>query len=482
MNKLYDSMSNLTHTENGALTYSSTANAVLDLFSMGGSLRSRSESDVEDLIRKALKEEPLLAIKCIFYLRDIRHGQGERKLFRIALKLLQKEFPSFLEKVFEYVPEYGRWDDLFDLMDVKEVRYFIYANFYRDIKNYYEDKPISLLSKWMPSINASSSITRGKAKMMAKMLGMSLKDYRQTLSKLRKYLEVVEVKMSDNNWIKIEYDKLPSIAGMKYRKAFKKHDEDRYDEFLRKAEKGEVKINTGTLYPSDIVKKTRTEGRNQSLEVMWKNLPNWITEGEQALVVCDTSGSMSSCYGLNTQPIDVALALTIYYAERNKNENWKDHFITFSARPKLQKIEGNSLFEKIKSLNCSEWDMNTDFNRVFDLILDRAKANNLSEEDMPKKIYVVSDMEFDDCGGKRTNFENVEKRYSEAGYIMPQMVFWNVNSKQNNIPVKYNQKGVALVSGYSPTIFKNLIGNKDFSPMAIMLEVLNGERYNIITI
>lgn len=481
MNKLYDSLTGLGTTENGALTFTTTGDAILNLFSMGGALRDRNEKEVASLIREAIKKEPLLAIKCIFYLRDIRGGQGERRFFRIALNLLEKEYPHFFEKIFKYVPEYGRWDDLFSMVNNKNVNSFLLGQFYDDLYEASKDKNVSLLGKWLPSINASSLETRKLAKIFIKNFNMSMSTYRKSLSFLREKIKIVEKQMSSNEWDKIDYSKVPSVAGMKYRKAFNKHDEKRYSQFIHKASIGEEKINTQTLYPSDIVKKIRTEGKNDTLEALWKNLPNYITDGEQALVVCDTSGSMSSC-DLDTQPLDVALALTIYYAERNKNEIWKNHFITFSHEPQLQKIEGDTLWEKVYNLEKAQWSMNTNFNKVFSLILSRAKETNLSDKDMPKKIYVVSDMEFDSCGGLNTNFEMIKKNYREAGYTLPQLIFWNVNSKQNNVPVKSNEKGVALVSGYSPIIFKNLIGNKDLSPISIMLEVLNGKRYEKITI
>jgi hypothetical protein len=216
------------------------------------------------------------------------------------------------------------------------------------------------------------------------------------------------------------------------------------------------------------------------LELAWKNLPNYIPEGENALVVCDTSGSMDT--DLNgTKPLHVALSLSLYFAERNESE-WKDHFITFSERPVLQRIVGNTLLEKLTNLSMANWSMNTNLGKVFDLILDRAKVAGVNNEDMPKKIYIVSDMEFDSCIQGAINYENIKRRYKESGYDLPDVIFWNVNSMQNNVPVKMNEIGVALVSGYSPSLFTRLVGAKDFSPMSIMLDVLNSERYERITV
>lgn len=479
MNSFINSLSNLGYTENGALTFTSTGNSVLDLFSMGGALRSRDEADIKNLVRKAINDEPLLAVKCIFYLRDIRSGQGERRFFRIALKVLEEEFSSIFEKNIENVPEYGRWDDLFETIGNKEVYSFIYKQFYLDIKNLEDGKAVSLLAKWLPSLNASSKSTRKLALQFCSYLGVSKEFYRKSLSSLRKEISIVESKMSAKEWGVIEYDKLPSIAGMKYRKAFIRHDQERYADFIEAVNNGEKTINASVLYPSDIVKKLRIGKEDSTLEAMWKNLPNYILEGEQALVVCDTSESMT--WGnQSTLPIDVARALTIYYAERNTHPEWKDYYITFSSHPELVKLKGKTLYDKIRNFRVIV--ENTNIQAVFNLILTRAKASNLKQEDMPKKLYIVSDMEFDSAVEGSTNFEVIKQKYEASGYTMPKVIFWNVSARNDNCPVTEREDGVALVSGYSPSIFKNLLGDKDMSPISIMLDVLNSERYNKIAI
>ncbi len=482
MNKFYNSVAETGLTQNGATTFTGSGNSVLDLFSMGGALRSRPDNEIYNLIDKAFQEDPNLAIKCLFYLRDIRGGQGERRTFRIGLKVLYDKYLPILKKNYMSIPEYGRWDDMFEIPDY-DVKQFLKLQFETDWYVYHDMLPanISLLAKWLPSINASSKDTRKQAFKFIELFGETKESYRKKLSQLRAKLEVVERKLSANEWDEVDYEHVPSIAGLKYRKAFSKHDGTRYGEYLSQVESGEKVIHTGTLYPSDIVSKIfDSEGKDKTLELAWKNLPNYTEEGENALVVCDTSGSMQNVCG-STRPLDVAISLALYYAERNTSE-WKDHFITFSNRPVLQRIVGNTLYEKLLNLNNADWEMNTNLARVFDLILDRAKATKLTDEDMPRKIYIVSDMEFDSCVQGTTNYELMKERYSKAGYTLPSVVFWNVNSMQNNVPVKARENGVALVSGYSPSLFTKLVGAKDFSPMSIMLDVLNGERYARISI
>lgn len=482
MNKFYNAVAEVSLTQNGATTFSGSGNSVLDLFSMGGALRSRDENEVYNLIDKAFQENPNLAIKCLFYLRDIRGGQGERRTFRIGLKVLHDKYLPILKKNYIHICEYGRWDDLFEIKDY-DVKQYLKLQFETDWQVYHDMLPanISLLAKWLPSINASSKATRKQAFKFIELFGETKESYRKKLSQLRAKLEIVERKLSANEWNEVDYECVPSIAGLKYRKAFSKHDGVRYGEYLSSVESGEKVIHTGTLYPSDIVNKILTsEGNDKTLELAWKNLPDYIQGGENALVVCDTSGSMMNGSG-STRPIDVSLSLALYFAERNESI-WKDYFITFSSRPVLQRIVGNTLYEKLVNLNNADWTMNTNLARVFDLILDRAKASSLTNEDMPRKIYLVSDMEFDSCVEGTTNYESIKERYNKANYTLPSVVFWNVNSMQNNVPVKAGENGVALVSGYSPSLFTKLVGAQDFSPMSIMLDVLNGERYAKISI
>ena len=416
-----DAISNLTYTENGALTHESSLSANVDLFFHGAAIRKSKPEQIVEYFNAAFKEDPTLALRILFYLRDIRGGQGERKVFRIALKdFLMNHSEWISEKNLLLIPEYGRWDDLVYMIDeeninsekyhklIETIRFILQKQLKEDLASARKQLPnISLLGKWLPSINTSSKKTRNQGRLIAKLLGFSEKEYRKTLSELRKALSIVETKITNGEYNDIDYSKLPSLAAIKYVNAFHRHDDERYNQYLSDLSNNKtgVKINTSTLYPADIVHKIlRLRKSDDTMEQAWKNLPDYV-DNLTGLVVADTSASM-----LGT-PIEVCLSLAVYIAERNKNEAFKDYFITFSGNPQLQKIEGNSLHEKIHNLKNAEWNMNTNLQRVFDLVLDRAKAKNVPQEDMPQALIIISDMQFDCACTYRTNFEVIEKRY-----------------------------------------------------------------------
>jgi hypothetical protein len=393
-------------------------------------------------------------------------GQGERRLFRICLKILSKYEPEITKKVLPLIPEYGRWDDLFYL-DGAEIDEILKEQIEKDLKS----KTPSLLGKWLPSENAGDK-SKELARKIRKYLGYSSKKYRKLLSELRAKINLPETLMSSNKWKEIEYPKVPSKASMNYRDAFLKHDKTRYSKFILDVAKGKEKINTKTLFPYEIVRKARVSA-DKTLEVLWKNLPDYTKKDEKAIVVADTSGSMRG------QPLDISVSLALYFAERNKGI-FHNKFITFSGNPQLQEISGNSLSQKIMNLDNSEWEQNTNLQAVFDLILDTAIEYNTAEKDLPQSIYIISDMEFDQAtsDNDKTNFQVIEQKYREAGYKMPTLIFWNVDSRQNNVPVSQNQKGVVLVSGASPTVFKMVM--EKTAPYDFMISVLNSARYKPI--
>lgn len=277
--------------------------------------------------------------------------------------------------------------------------------------------------------------------------------------------------MSAREWNKINYSTVPSQASRIYKNAFKKHDEERYGEFISKAEKGEAKINASTLYPYQIYKSAESD-YSQTLEALWSQLPDY-TQGKNALVVADVSGSMTG------DPMAVSVSLALYFAERNKGQ-FKDHFITFSHNPKLQRITGSNLRDKMNSIERSDWSMNTDLQAVFDVVLNTAIVNKVPESELPETIYIISDMEFDNCCHNRTNLEAIKSKYGASGYKLPNLVFWNVKASGSNLPAQKNEQGVSLVSGFSPVIFKIAIENK--TPEQVMLDTINSERYERIKI
>lgn len=463
-------------TENGAIAYSTTLDAVLDLFALGASYRSRPHEDVFTLFGRAFTQDPVLATKALFYIRDIRGGQGERRFFRECLPFIFSKFTGKQRMLFlDLVEEYGRIDDMFCVYG-PEVASWIKNRFWNDNAKMLAGKPISLLAKWLPSENASSKETTKLAHRVIKDLGITPNEYRRRLSAMRKHLKVVECDMTANRWQDIDYPGVPSQAMLKYKKAFHKHDEARFTDYKAAVAKGDEKINTGTLYPYQIVEKALNErGEDTTTDLLWDNLPDYVPKGQKAIVVADTSGSMYD--GNDPAPIYVSLSLALYFAQRNVGP-FANALITFSRNPKLQLIPAiGSLYDKLKAMDTGDWAMNTNIDLVFQLLLRVALDNDVAREDIPQTIYVVSDMEFDRCmyGADIANFEYAKRMWAEHGLELPNVVFWNVRARNDTLPVRYNEQGVALVSGASPSIFKQAMSQT--TPAEFMVEVLSAERY-----
>lgn len=505
-----DNEFNVSITENGAVGYRTTGKELLDLNFAVASLRSMSDENVVRKFKKAFCENKILAMKWLFYARDARQGLGERRLFRIVLADLVNSNPEMVIPVINLIPEYGRFDDLWCLLDNPESAKVVYqivdTQLAQDWADMSANKPISLLAKWMPSINASSVKTQEYGKKLAKALGMSQKAYRKALSKFRKYLNVVEVKMSEKNWSEIKYEAVPSRANLIYNSAFLRNDEERRREYLGKLEKGETKINASTLFPHDIVNKYTHGGRcygskDATIEALWKALPDTVKGCGNTIVVADGSGSMTSPVSPKSRvsALDVANALAIYFAERSSGQ-FKDKYITFSERPQFVDFSNcGSLHAKLQMAQAHSEVANTNIEKVFDLILTAAINNHMSQKDLPANILIISDMEFDSCAtcgvsaprdrwgyyySSRTAptqrlFDVIAQRYANAGYKMPRLVFWNVNSRTGTIPVKENEMGVALVSGFSVNVAKMVMSGKT-DPFECLLETLNTERYDAV--
>lgn len=480
--------SNRTFTEKGALTNRSTLNNVLDWFGAGGAIRSRSESDVIKLFSRAWAEDRLASLKILFYFRDVREGQGERKTFRTLLNWLATRYGDIVAKNIENVPFYGRWDDLYTLVGTpleSEAFRYVSAQLRKDISDMNKGDNISLLAKWLKSENTSSRESKRLARKTRQALEMSPRQYRKTLSKLRAYIDVLERKICSGQWGEIDYEKVPSKASLVYRKAFGKHDYDRYDSYLKAVEKGEAKMNAKAVYPYEIVRAIQVAYDSQlikGLDLQWKSMPNWLEGNEhKGIVLADMSGSMT--WNSNGLPAHVAISLAIYFAERNIGP-FKDVFISFSNQPKFHSIVGNNLKEKIDNMDRSDWSGTTNLQAAFDLILNSAIRHKVPQEDMPEVLYIVSDLEFDVAcrGNDKTNFEVMKEKYENAGYELPNVVWWNVNARNDNFPIKVDDKGTALVSGCSPSILKSVLGAVSFDPMGIVYETINKPRYDRVVV
>lgn len=475
---------NLTHTENGAVTYQSTQSECLDLFATIGALRRESDEEITNRFLRAYAENADLAMKTLFFARDVRGGIGERRVFRTILKWLAHNEPQSVEKNIPYIAEYGRYDDLLALMGTKCERVvlaYIKKQLETDCKALEAGESVSLLAKWLPSVNASNEDAIRQAKHIARALGMNDAQYRKTLSALRAKISIIENNLREKDYT-FDYSKQPSKAMLKYRKAFLRNDGDRYDAFVSRVAEGTEQLHTGALMPYEIIHSFFVNGgvsdeERKAIDATW-NAQEDFTDGENALVVIDGSGSMYG--GSGPIPATVALSLGIYYAEQNTGA-FHNHFITFSENPRLVEIKGKDIFEKVRYCHQFNEVANTNIQRVFELVLKAAVKNHVPQEEMPSKIFIISDMEFDYCTEdcSLTNFEYAQKLFSEHGYQLPDLVFWNVSSRNRQQPVSVNDQGVALVSGCNARIF-SMLKSGILSPYAVMMDVLGSERYAAI--
>ena len=471
---------NKTVTENGAATHITTESDCLDLFATIGALRRESDSEIVTRFIRAYSENKDIAMKLLFFARDIRGGLGERRVFKVILNWLANNEPKTVRKNLEYVAEYGRFDDLLCLMGTaceKDMLDVLKAQFEADNNALANGGEVSLLAKWLPSVNASSSETVLYAKKIAKHFGLNDASYRKALVALRAHIRIIENNLREKDY-SFDYSKQPSKAMYKYRKAFIRNDGERYSQFLDKVTTGEAKLHASTLMPYEII--TPFFRRNVSDEERKAINTTWISQEdfgdtENALAVIDGSGSMYG--GVDPMPATVALSLGIYFAERNKGA-FKNHFITFSENPQLVEIKGEDILDKVRYCHGFNEVANTNIQKVFELILDAAKKNSVPQDELPKKLYIISDMEFDYCAedASLTNFEYAKKLFAEAGYTLPEIVFWNVASRNRQQPVTRNEQGVALVSGCTPRLF-SMVASGTMNPYAFMLEVVESERY-----
>ena len=467
-------------TENGALSHATTYSDCLDLFATIGALRSAGDQEIIRRFQGAYAENPDLAMKTLFFARDVRGGLGERRVFRVILKWLAAFAPASLRKNLPYIAEYGRWDDLLTLMGTdceKDALELIKIQLEKDWTAMDVGDEVSLLAKWLPSVNASNENTVRMAKRIARFLGLNDAAYRKALVQLRGRIRIIENNLREKDY-SFDYAKQPSRALYKYRKAFLRNDGDRYGDFMRKVSKGEANLHVGTLTPYDIIAPFFAgkveEDERRAIDATW-NAQEDFSGSENALVVIDGSGSMYM--PLQPRPAAVALSLGIYFAERNTGA-FRNHFITFSETPQLVEIKGETILDKVRYCHGFNEVANTNLQKVFELILRAAVKNKVPQDEMPSTLYIISDMEFDRCtrGADLTNFAYAKKIFAEAGYQLPRVVFWNVASRTQQQPVTMNEQGVALVSGCSPRIF-SMLSSGNLCPMGYMLDILGAERY-----
>ncbi len=489
MNGMKEQLDNRkTFTENGAVAFATSGKELLDFNFATTALRKMSDEEIATEYTKVYFEDPLIAVQYLFWLRDCRGGNGERKIFRVCFKWLAENKPEIARATIKFIPEFGRWDDLYCVVDTKlcdNALDIISKQIAEDVENSTNGKKVSLAAKWVKSENASSKETRRLAEKTMEYMRLSPRAYRKMLSKLRKYLDVVERKMTAKKWDEINYEKVSSQANLKYSNAFLRNDKERRSEYLETLKKGEAKINASVLQPHEIVAKYKGSGYlgtlkeyDEALEQLWLALPNIMVEN--CLVCRDGSGSMT--WGTsNVRPLDIATSLAIYTSEHNSGF-WRNKYITFGARPQIVDLSNCKFLQdklglSYKYADCS----NTDIEATMMLVLNTAIKNHCDQKDMPKSILIISDMRFDSSYSGRCDkalFEEIAEKYEAAGYLMPRLVFWNVNevmSKQT-IPLQQNKLGVVLMSGYSTQLLKMAMSG-EIDPYKVLLEAINSDRY-----
>ena len=458
---------NRTLTENGAATLNTTRSDCLDLFATIGALRNVSQQTIIDRFHRAYAENPDIAMRILFYGRDVRGGLGERRVFRVLLHELAEKHPESVRKNLKHVAEMGRYDDLFSLMDTScqtDVVELVKRQLKQDLYHAERGESISLLAKWLPSVNTSSEEAVQMGKLFARKLGMSDSVYRKTLSRLRTHLRILENSLRERDYT-FSYETQPSRAMYKYRRAFLRNDEERYLEFMEKVAQGKAALHTSSLSPSDLVDKALdfrgTQEERMILNTTWNALEDF-TDERNALCVVDTSGSMF--WQGKPHPFAVAMSLGLYFAQR-----------------RLIEIKGRDFVDQVQYCRGFSEVADTNIQAVFELILNAAISNRIHQSDMPETIYIISDMEFNRCtrDASASNFEYAKKLYRDHGYRLPRIVFWNVQSRNTQQPVDMNEQGVALVSGYTPRLF-NMALSRQMNPHQAMMDTLNSERYACI--
>ena len=485
-------LNNYTYTENNALSLKSTLDAVYDLFALGAAYRQRSEEDVIILFKKAYRENAELAMKCLFYIRDAREGQGERRFFRVCMNWLAKSNDrEAAKRNLQYVSEFGRWDDLYCFVDTP-LQNDALEIMRQQIALDMSCKTPSLLAKWLKSINTSSAESRRLANITREYFGMTHKQYRRILSILRERINVLEKLMSAGEWEKIEFDKIPSRAGLIYRNAFARRDilRERYEKFMMDKN---TKVNAKVLYPYECVKsaldyiKHKNYGLGSdkldraAINKYWDSLRDYFDGAAfNGMALVDTSDSMTIKYN-SIAPINISIALGLYCAEKCSGP-YAGHFITFESNPHFIEVEGKDFVEKVENIINAPWGNSTNLEKAFDLMLETAIRNNLSQEDIPKNLIIISDMQIDACAedfdnNHITSMSIIRKKWKEYGYEMPKLVYWNVNARQDTI-LDDAKSNITYVSGSSPVIYEMIMQGKNGIQM--MYEKLNSERYSCI--
>lgn len=461
MSILFEAGNNLTTTENGAVSYKSSLSKVVDLFFKAGASRG---TDLTADFQAAYGENRELTLRLAQWLRDAREGAGERKHYTNFVKwVVLTESADVVIKLLHKTPELGRWDDLMAFWGTafqnEAARFWVSAI----------EQGNGLAAKWAPRKDSKG------AGPLRYQLKLTERNWRKMVVAAS---NTVEQLMCANRWEDINFEHIPSVAAARYQKAFSRHVPGLYQSYAKAVESGEAKINAGAIFPYDVLK-SAFNGNDTVASAQWDALPNYLEGTEESfLPIIDTSGSMQvTVPGSNVTALEIAVGLGIYFAERNKSV-FQNEFLTFAGTAKPHTITGKSLKEKYQSVvKHQDWDMSTNLQAAIEWILKTAIRNKLDASELPTKLLIVSDMQFNACANN-TNLEAIQLKYEAAGYKMPGVIFWQVMARAGSMPVTVRDKNTAVVSGYSPAVVKSML-TSELDRIKAMLKVLNNDRYNI---
>ena len=481
-----------TTTQNGDASWGSTGSARVDLF-FKLTRDVTANGQFVAWLDRAWEESPLDTLRLVFQARDCRGGKGDRAPFLAALAHVANTHPAWFEANAALVPEYGRWLDLVELLPRLThpehpalVARLMAAQLRDDAAAMARGERVSLLAKWLPSEGAKWDLaTRVTDLLCAELYRRDRSDdvmrrYRtEYLSPLRAHANVIERKMCAGEWDDIDFERVPSVACKRLRKAFAARAPDAFEAWIQRVRAGKAKVNASQLMPHDIVKEflfAHPPGA-AVLEEQWKAMvedARRLGALDATLAVCDVSGSM---YG---EPMQVSVGLGLLIAAAALPP-FRDVLITFSAEPTFHALrEGADLAERVTSMRHMPWGMNTDLDRVLDLVLERARRAELAPSAMPRRLVILSDMQFDAAspGFGLTFMDRARRKYEAHGYQVPQVVFWNLRSNSTlDFPVRAHESGVVAVSGYSPSMLSNLMGGADLTPYSVMRRAIDAPRY-----
>lgn len=439
------------YTENGDTAYGTTCNANLDFFGLSGAMR-QNQSKMLMLFHQAYAEDPTVAIKNLFYLRDIKNGMGERQSFRTCFHDLCKTNPKIATQMLPYIPDYGRYDDLMEAMDTpvqEDMTNWIKNQLQKDLKAHESKHPVSLLAKWLPSSNASNKMTRKQGRQMAKALNMTEQQYRKTLSLLRRDLHILENDLRQKDY-SFPYSSVPAGAMHKYNQAFLRNDEERFNTYLEDVKKRKTTVHADTLYPYQIVhpfyQGTLSQAQKDLMQAQWDALSR-TTSASKTIVVRDGSGSMYGDFG-SILPIEIATSLSILFASQLTGP-FRNSFITFSSRPQLVCLLSESLIEMLQETKLYNDVSNTNLEAVYDLLLSVVDRPDFDPEDMVNRIVIISDMEFDYGVRGVPTYETFRDKFAKKGLKLPEIVYWNVQARNTHFAASRREPNIRFVSGSS---------------------------------